>query len=157
MEESSTAADAGWVEEREGVNLKNHGLQNYFASINKPQERYFNVEIDNAHQILKNKNLPWDRHPHFHLFHQVGLAGPKEIQQKKNNKSHFYLKGNPIAYNSVGEVLVLRNKPQSRLCSDVTRPRLYGKIILLPLDFPNQSPMQNCLYFLLSQHHSVHT
>lgn len=26
MEESSTVADAGWVEERGGINLKNHGL-----------------------------------------------------------------------------------------------------------------------------------
>lgn len=37
------------------------------------------IHLTYTHQTQKNKNLPWDQHPHFHLFHQVGLADPKKI------------------------------------------------------------------------------
>lgn len=41
--------------------------------------------------ILKIQNIPWDRHLHFHLFHQVGLADPKKMEQK-NHKSRSLIK-----------------------------------------------------------------
>lgn len=46
--------------------------------------------IHPIYPIPKNQNVPWDRHPHFHLFHQVGLADPKKIEQK-NHKSHSFI------------------------------------------------------------------